>query len=382
MTIRFCEYCHRKEIGISRHRFSEWARAVENEQCIETRVCARCNLKESRPAPHKWETWHYEREDTCSQVRTCLDCSRTEYRIAEHNWTDWHVDPVTNIKERKCRRCARLEQTEATAAETAAAEAAMIAPTLETVQPLEEPAVESEPDIGVAPPLLIAVDDPPSDLSPAISHENGAEAEPAPEKPPKRKRKTKEAVAVVNVAEPGQSSQENGVEVKSLALLVIPQPSSEALPEAVKPATRKGKSKKKTGKLVDSDGCAEHQWGDWYYAEDSPCQLIRECSVCGRLDKETMAAQHELVWLQAQPPQPECLWLQQCQRCKHVETQENRHNLVWAAVPNEPCIREYKCEHCGHVDETQTNHTWFLTHRTDRGTEHYTCETCHKTMVR
>jgi hypothetical protein len=61
---------------------------------------------------------------------------------------------------------------------------------------------------------------------------------------------------------------------------------------------------------------------------------------------------------------------------------EHEHDYTWVEVENSPCTRLYKCSICGHIEDTQSAHRWFLTMRTERGTEHYTCEDCHKTMVR
>jgi hypothetical protein len=270
-------------------------------------------------------------------------------------------------------RCAKLEQL------SASGEVIAVAVSIDQPSPPLEPAFQNDTDPVVEPEVPNALNDMTTDTVAAVSVD-GTDDEP--DKSRKRKRKTKETVTVTDVTEPLPPSQEPPAEAKNLALMVIPQPQIELEVDAAKPDTRKRKRKKKTGQLENPDECNEHSWGDWYYAEDNPCHLVRECTICHKLDKETMAVQHELAWLQAQLPQPECLWVQQCQRCGHIETQENRHYFVWTALASEPCIHEYRCEHCGHVAETQANHKWFLTHRSERGTEHYTCEICHRTMVR
>lgn len=312
LTIRFCEYCHLKETGISRHSFTPWTRASQDEQCLEMRNCARCGQKETRPALHNWEAWHYEGDDTCTQVRTCLDCTRTEYRVAEHLWSQDSSAPENGVMQRICKRCGRVED------ETQVFSPSPVESQHISVVEAELLAVADEASIPL--PEFIDVE---SQTVSQVSIEPLAEpntliesrdAVSSAEKPRKRKRKTKEIKPVLETFDAAEVVEDSMPEVTSRALLIVPQPP--VTTETTPPSTsRKRKGIKNT--------------------------------------EQTSSA-------------PDC----------------EAHDLVWAVVANQPCLREYKCQRCGHVAESQENHKWFLTYRSERGTEHYTCEDCHKTMVR
>lgn len=347
--IRHCEICHTTDIGEAHHQFGDWARAIRNDRCVEVRTCPICHQMETRLADHRWSDWGYEGQASCQQRRLCLDCGYMETQPPQHLWGDWQaVEGEAKKLQRTCQRCGTAEYKQGAIRR----DRSIMQEETELPLPLRHEAEAAESILADIPA--------PDAVKSAILNESADHA--------------LEVSIMDGDADPDI--------IENSAAQMVEEPVQQVeTAKAKKPRKRKSKAVP-PHTATGTEPQHAHTWGEWHYSEENPCLFVRVCETCGQQEDDPAQALHEFAWIQAQTPEPICLWKHQCTRCGHIETTENRHQYIWAAQAEAPCTREFRCEHCGQVAETQTAHSWFLTMRTDRGTEHYTCEVCHKTMVR
>jgi hypothetical protein len=101
--------------GLLSHLWGEWT--LNESNCRETRICNRCQKRETRDAIHAWGQWEYQvqpegiSDNWCVEIRECQHCQLTELRKQSlHEWDAWaeNDNPCSEI--RKCKCCGQVEK--------------------------------------------------------------------------------------------------------------------------------------------------------------------------------------------------------------------------------------------------------------------------------
>ena len=101
---RVCAHCQVQESRQQPHQWGEWE--YLEGSCTQQRVCARCQTQESRQQAHTWGKWEYISEDSCEQQRVCFRCQTQETRQQPHTWGDWeYIAENLCEQQRTCTRC-------------------------------------------------------------------------------------------------------------------------------------------------------------------------------------------------------------------------------------------------------------------------------------